>query len=110
MKKINSYITEKLKLNKNTKESKEEKIQDFIIDFYNKKNLKYGEHYNIEFSYLNNDEKFIYIKFNDKVHKSIVNTGKELCIEMENEIGYDYYWSINGLERPGQLILHNRFI
>lgn len=114
MNNLKKYIIEKLKLTKDIEHSEVDEevndVQDFIIDYYHKKyKIEYDKHYKISVDYLDKGEIIIYIKFDNKVvHESIIKTGKDLCIEMEKEIGYDYYWSADWKNK--QLKLHNRFI
>ena len=99
MKDFNTYILEKLKINKNTKMLREEEeVFSVIYDFFTKENklnakgdfrisITKDKKSNPEFNITFDD------KLNDGVLKNCMNCGTELCKLIEKETGYDYYWS-----------------
>ena len=114
MKKINSYILEKLRINKDSKNSIDDEdivLKDFIIHYLdNNYSLKYEKHYDLIFRVDEKNVKHIDIKFsNDIENKIIGNVNKvDLCQKIEKELSFDYYWSIDLKSKT--ISLSNTFI
>ena len=117
---MNKYILEKLHLNKDINRAfKDEELDDifnFIVKFYSDgKQNSYHLSYKYNF-YVNIDKKdakypfnieFDYNRLNDDSFKKCMNSGTELCTEIQNDLGFDLYWS---KKLPNKIYLSPDFI
>lgn len=114
MKKINSYILEKLRINKDSKNSTNDEniiLKDFIIHYLdNNCSLKYKKDYDLNFRVDEKNVKHIDIKFSNDIENNIIsNIPKvDLCQKIEKELSFDYYWSIDWKSKT--ISLSNTFI
>lgn len=97
MNNIKQYIFEKLKINKDSKDDKDIVLKDFIIHYLDKNNsLKYEKDYNINFRSDEKNGKYIDIKFLNFNYDDLKKINKiDLCKQIEKELSYDYYWSLD---------------
>ena len=120
MKDMNKYILEKLHLNKDINRAfTDEELNDifnFIVKFYthgkqNSYHLSYK--YNLCVNIDKKDAKypfsieFDHNRLNDDSLKKCMNSGTELCTEIQNELGFDLYWS---KKLPNKIYLSPDFI
>ena len=106
MKDLNKYVTEKLRINKNTKlpsdPSNLGKVEDIIID-YLRQHTYFGCNRNdfeiVKKQDTGNENLYVFLKYKDKhFEKWYKLAGKQITEIIEKEIGGNWYWDLNYID------------